>query len=543
MSTSREANLTARKHDASASPFARLLIVIRKCTPFLVAAVACQPLPSANGDTLRLTNGRTVEGEILEDVSGKPLVFRYKSGSEWKTNNVDRSKIADYQRNQSNPTVSPPANARQSEEREQQANQLRPASESEAPKSAPLPKLAIPAPAKIGKMMASTMPPPPVKGGEVVILRMNGPFAHWNIHGIGDVISSIDFGLMMNLAKDRRPAAVVLEIDSGGGLTSEMELIIERLIEEQSPPRALRIIAWVNLGGSAAALTALACKELVMFPAGRLGAATATINGQRVPEPTTAGEQKARVMEDARRRQVADLTGRSIAIQEAMEFPERRLWAHKTAGFSPTKRDDPGWAALDDDETLPMALGADELLRYGIAEGTAGSIDKLFEILRLPPKTPFVVVDLADEKLQFLLAPAKAAAKKMAEELDKAEKAYRKKLDQLSNHLDLAMRAAEKISNSDKPYAEADLQALRLALSRCQNLFLSESLREALKTGGNVRLDQHDFCIKKSDQSITRASQTALILKQSLPIDDIQSDIIEAMRWVYRAKHGEEPEF
>jgi len=355
------------------------------------------------------------------------------------------------------------------------------------------------------------------------------------------VVSSLDVSLLLDLAEERNPAAIVLGINSVGGLTSEMNLIIERLIEAQSEPKNQRIVAWVDLGGSAAALTALACKEIIMLPTGRVGSATSTIDGEQAPEPTTAVDQKMRAMEDARRRQVVSLTGRSIALHEAMEFPEKKLWAHETKGFSLAEPNGAGWVALDKDVKRPLAMAAKELLDYGVAEGIAGDTTTLLKTMNLPEDTPVVTLDLMDPKLQKLIAPAKAAAAEDFLEFERVGEAYRKKLEKLWDNLVLAGRAANTVARAENGFNKAELQSLKDALSRCRPPMLNAETKEQLQKSAPDRLKRYQQCLELARTKISRASQSTRQNSQSVPIDAIQVDISMAMDWVYQAIYGVPP--
>lgn len=330
-------------------------------------------------DTLHLRNGNSVPGEILDEVEGVELTFRYEHRGQVITRTVPLEQVAEIERDDSRDQF------------------------------AALAPEVIDEVADLRPLVESLLPPKTV--GEVVVIHLHGAFDIPRVSTIGDVITFGEFQLMIDVAKSRNPKAIVLSIDSPGGLVSTCDSIIDSLIETQTSPHNERVVAWVELGGSAAALTALACKEIVMRPNGRMGSATTVFsNGDAVPEPKTAMEQKIKAMENARSRQISELTGRPVEIQLAMQEPEHEFWYHKTNGFSlerPVERVRSEWMSFDTDTKQPLALSTNELAELGISKGTTGSRDELLRILGLDQGTEIVDIDLSNQRLQRLLDPAR----------------------------------------------------------------------------------------------------------------------------------------
>ena len=526
------------RRTARALPLGDLAIAWLWPVSVLAAAIGTTSLWPVAADTIELTNGKTVEGEVIEDVDDRPLVFRYKHGAEWKTTKVPRDKIAAYRRVPGNQADGADRGAG----RKPADRSGRPARDNAGPEQAAngpatLPPLDDITLGDLQRTVAGLFPPDRAKKRELIVLSLRGHFAPANLTRIGDIISDIDLSLMLHTAVTRKPLAIVLAIDSGGGLVSEMDKIIDRLVELQSSPSDQRVVAWVHLGGSAAALTALSCKEIVMQPTGRMGSATAILADERAPAPRTALEKKQRAMQDARRRQVATLTSRSPLIQEAMEFPERRLWAHETKGFSATEPSGDGWTAIDDSTDLPLALDATELVRYGIAKGLAGTEKELLVALDLPEDTPVVTVDLLDKRLQDVLAPAKAQAADIYKEVDKAETTFTKKLDKLFDNLILAERSVNRII-SQKSYSETDLALLKTSLTRCHIPFMKEETRQLLKEWAPERLARYETAMEITKGNMARAMQSTRVQGSSLPTRSISDDIRLSIDAVFYGRWG-----
>lgn len=507
------------------------------CDLCLVALVACWgSFPSASADTVELKDGKTVQGEVIEDIQGQPLVFRYQHKGEWRTANVPRERIARYRRELGNQADGEGAVGR----RRTAGNSRETKTVAEDTAAGGLPALPSFQDLTIDDLirtLARLLPPVPPQGGEVVVLQLRGPLAPARIHRIGEIISDTDLHIMLAAAMRRKPAVIVLSIDSGGGLVDEMNQIIERLIRVQSSPSNQRVVAWVDMGGSAAALIALACKEIVMHPTGRMGSATAIVASERVPAPRNAREQKEAAMDDARRRQVATMTGRSPLVQAAMEFPERCLWGHESLGFAAVEQAGAGWTALDDSPDRPLAMEASELVRYGIASKVAATETELVASLGLPVDSAVVEIDLLDDQFQQVIAPVKAEQAQLYAEVEKAEAAFTKKLDKYFDNLLLARRDANRILQQTT-YADNDLALLKTSLTRCHIPFMKDETRKLLQEWAPERLSRYETGLEIAKGNISRAVQSTRVQGSTLPIGSIASDIQITIEAIFYARWG-----
>jgi hypothetical protein len=488
-----------------------------KTLVFCLSMLATGLVGTAHADTVWNKQGDAVEGEVLQDEPGKPLVFRCWHKGEWKNFNIERDVIKKYTvvpgdqadgvglAGRAGDGGGPPTTKQEQAEPEASLPAARP------------PKKGLHRCDELRPILEAAIPPNKADAREVVVLHLNGPFDAANLFWVGRSISAGVFNVLMDFATERKPAAIVLKIDSGGGRLDQMELIIERLLESQDQPSSQRVIAWVNMGGSAAALTSLACKEIVMMPQGRLGAATRTfVDGEAVGPPETAGEQKVEAMREARRRQIASLTGRSIAIQDAMEKPEHQFWYHPLQGFSLEEQVDEGWESYDTDESKPLALEAQAVVDLGIAVGLANDVKALLTLLKMPPDTVVVDIDLGTKEFHARLEPARA----YAEAGNKAVGLFVGRLKREIDDVQLAIRAASGIVTADQGYTLDDLRVFRNAVAKCQSPAMDRTTREFLEKSDPARLAYYDERLamakrvfnraRKSTEEATRASGIAI---------------------------------
>lgn len=242
------------------------------------------------------------------------------------------------------------------------------------------------------KVMSDSLPAKVDGSGEVVVIPLRGEFSYY-FDADTPAIAPDMFGCLLDVAAARNPDLIILDIESVGGLQMVMDEIIESILRAQRD-RKLRVVSWTGGAYSAAALTALACREIVAKPGSVIGAATTLRDGAEV-KASSALDQKLASVRDARRREVAETAGRPLLVQEAMEVPSKRLWHHPTLGFSdsPPQSDSQGWVALDASDDKPMSLNAAELTRTKIAVGEAGELSAVCLLLGLPRESVVLVLD------------------------------------------------------------------------------------------------------------------------------------------------------
>jgi hypothetical protein len=469
---------------------------------FGFSMLAAGLLDAARADTVWNKQGIAVEGEVISDEPSEPLVFRCKHKGEWKTFEIAREQI---QR-----CVRVPGDQSDGISETTDGGTGEPDDQAAAGDATSAASSGAGGRGRRGILKCTELRPiiegvlPPIKAGsrEVVVLELVGPFEPANIFDVGRSISFGVVDVLLDIAAARDPAAIVLKMDSGGGRVDQMDLIVERLLKEQDVPNKRRVVAWVNLGGSAAALTALACKELVMMPQGRLGAAIRTRGDGEAVEPQNALEQKVEAMRDARRQQVASLTGRPLAIQDAMEKAEHQLWHHPVLGFSLEEQDEPEWEAYDTDVEKPLALAARAVVDLGIASGIAGDEKSLLGILKLPEDTKVLNINLASPDMQAKLGGAREFAKAGNE----AVEAFKNRIKREIDDAQLAIRSAAGIVTATNGYTGEDLRAFRNALAKVRVPAIDKKTQDFLKTTDPSRLAFYEDKLAMARRLIQRAS-------------------------------------
>jgi len=191
-----------------------------------------------------------------------------------------------------------------------------------------------------------------------------------------------------------KATVVVLDIEGPGGLVTEMQAMVKVLLDAQVS--GTRIVALPRDAFSAWSIVSLACKEIVVTPTTRMGAAV-TIKRQgngfvEAPDGKDAVSQKFAAPFNALWRQVTDLTGRSPCIAEAMRTQANELWWSPSKGFADKKGAESDWQQLDDGVTVLCLTGA-EMLKTKIAIGEVKSQDELPLLLHCAPGTQ-IKVDL-----------------------------------------------------------------------------------------------------------------------------------------------------
>ncbi len=122
-------------------------------------------------------------------------------------------------------------------------------------------------------------------------------------------------------AEDRRAAAIVIQLNTPGGLLAPTERIVDRILEARVP-----VVVYVDRwAGSAGTFITLASHIAAMAPGSRIGAATPVAMGEEMPE-----EVKRKITEDvaARVRSIAEMRGRDpeqaeLTVREGKSFTDR----------------------------------------------------------------------------------------------------------------------------------------------------------------------------------------------------------------------------
>jgi ATP-dependent protease ClpP protease subunit len=171
----------------------------------------------------------------------------------------------------------------------------------------------------------------------------------------------------LTMAKYRKPAAVILEVNSPGGSVRELQ----RLIKVLEKFKDMRIVAYVEKAHSAAAILSMACKEIVMGP-------KATIGGAKVFQldvfgiPSNIEEKFASILR-AEFRSAVKRAGHNHLFLKAM-MDERTVLSLKTGKDGPVVVE----GSSKDTEIIKrrgeiLTMTTDEAMKWGLAAGSAES--------------------------------------------------------------------------------------------------------------------------------------------------------------------------
>jgi hypothetical protein len=258
--------------------------------------------------------------------------------------------------------------------------------------------------------------------GPIVILPMKGGVGAM-ADETGGFFTAADLNRALSEAYRLRPSAIVLEINSGGGRLDTKEAIVQTLLTGAAGGQ--RFVAAIRDAGSAAALIALACKEIVSFPGARMGAAVTIQMGEegvvslkKLLEDDPELEKKLSSFRDANDTEAALALGRSPAISAAMKKSDAELWWSPTSGFSDKQ-------AAEDSELLDgpqsvLTLTHTRMVNTGLAKQLV-AINGIGELLGLG----------ADRQVVRLDAPMQATFKRLRELATELESANPGHMEQL----------------------------------------------------------------------------------------------------------------
>jgi hypothetical protein len=197
-------------------------------------------------------------------------------------------------------------------------------------------------------------------------------------------------GLKVSLdaAKRAKATVVVLDIDGPGGQVLEMQNMVKVLLEAQVG--GMRIVALPRDAFSAWSIVALSCKEILVTPTSRMGAAVSiTSNGKgfiEAVEGKDAVSQKFAAPFQALWRQITDITGRPPCIADAMRIQTAELWYSPTKGFAEKSGTETDWQQLDDGVHV-LCLTGTEMLKTKMAIGEVRNQSDLPKLLNCAAET------------------------------------------------------------------------------------------------------------------------------------------------------------
>jgi len=189
-------------------------------------------------------------------------------------------------------------------------------------------------------------------------------------------------------ANQFRAAAVLLEIDSNGGLISEMLAIIDLLHQWQDEHDDVQVVAVVKGDAlSAAAIISAACRTIVVHPESTIGGAKPVRIGP--DRHVTAVDEKFQSVFRAKARVTADLAGHDPILVEAMTDQNITLMLTVDDAGEPAIRRVVGSVALGADEQLLtsgdrlLTMTAREAAQTGLAAAVVESTDEVLEAIDL----------------------------------------------------------------------------------------------------------------------------------------------------------------
>lgn len=220
-------------------------------------------------------------------------------------------------------------------------------------------------------------------------------------------------------ALKRNPNVVILEIDSPGGVISEVEKMGETL---QKYRGELRMVVFAKDALSAAAITAMAVERIYVKPLGRIGAATAWQAGED-GMPTAIAEKFQSVWR-ATARNMAEIGGHEPLLAEAMIDAKVALHLEEEDGKTVIRHGEG-----DRPVTKPgrlLTLTASEAVDVGLAEAKASTLEELGK-------------ELGFESWQECEGLAVPLAEWQGKRLANAEEEFKKQFDEFKENLDSAI--------------------------------------------------------------------------------------------------------
>jgi hypothetical protein len=242
--------------------------------------------------------------------------------------------------------------------------------QSPAPTTKPAPKTAPAAAAKQGAGDAAA------KQRQVFILKQSG------MVGVG--LRAAEMEKVEKAADKFGPGQIiVLHINSGGGLVTEadeIDKVLNRVREKH------RLVAWIEEAISAAAVTAMHCREIYFMNLGSLGSAT-MFAGDKSAEGAQLEAWLRRISE------ISEAGGRNGHLAKCMVYsPLVVSYTRDPKTGKVTFFEDGSGEKMLSDEKDNLTLTADQALDCGFSQGTANTEAELFEKMQLKPGT-FAVND------------------------------------------------------------------------------------------------------------------------------------------------------
>jgi len=346
---------------------------------------------------------------------------------------------------------------------------------------------------------------------------------------IGDIgVEVTASALRQSLAEARRyrPQYIILVINSPGGLITERDKIVGVLRDNQD----LKIIAYVQKAMSAAAVIALACPQMYFAPDGAIGAAVAF---RQTPKGTPEIiEEKHLSAIRAAERSASDLGKRSELWIRGMSDGdvELSIMPDGEHGHSIVEGNPDGSTRIKRKGQI-LTVTRHEAVEWGLASGTAASVDGLKEPLKLK------AWHNEDKRPWQMMADAGRIARQHVKEQQEDDQrraqraAYMNKLGPEMNNLQTRLEKAQARATAEeqaltqlKAGFDADQAAIEDTFQRAmssegthagQTIALKNKLRAlaALRNQYEPQILSHD---QKRTEAIQEATQMAERIKTYL---------------------------
>ena len=178
-----------------------------------------------------------------------------------------------------------------------------------------------------------------------------------------------------NVASIQQASVVILHIDSGGGMLTMKNEILDLLRERK---QEFRIVAYVTQAHSAAAMISLICDEIVMAPQGAIGGC--------VPYYWAAGgapevDAKFLAIETGKLRAIAEEGGHNSLLADAMIDYDMVLSYNETDDGVELVRGEGEEVIKNAGQILDIT--AEEAVTYGLALGIAESVEDVKQYIEI----------------------------------------------------------------------------------------------------------------------------------------------------------------
>ena len=218
-------------------------------------------------------------------------------------------------------------------------------------------------------------PPPPIvkyAGPTYCVIPMHGTVGE-------DIVSTVVDNAFKDILK-RKPTAIILEMDSPGGLVREMAPLINAIHKY----RDFRLVVFVKQAISAAAITTISVKEIYMAPGSVIGAATVfDMNEKEGTIKDSVAKTRTYVRELAEI--AAENGGHQILLAKAMVEANYSLVWKKENGKKVIRE---GYETGNDERFLKrgklLCITAGEAVDAGLANGTAEDYKALGTAMGFP---------------------------------------------------------------------------------------------------------------------------------------------------------------